>query len=189
MIIQIKLGPMDNFSYIISDDKTKEAAVIDPGWEADKILKKIMQHNLKLKYILITHAHFDHSQEVEKIKEKTNAEIVCNQNENFKSDMNIKEKDIIKLGDKTIKVIETPGHTLGSVGYLFDSNHLFTGDTLFAEGMTGRTDLEGGNPKKLQKSVEKLLAMDEKIIVYPGHDYSFKKISTISEERWFHNYR
>ena len=143
-----------------------EALVIDPGGGLKKILKEIGE--AKLKYIVLTHHHWDHVSEALKLKEKTGAKILTN----------LKENDEIKVGvgDSTIvlKVISTPGHTKESI-CLLAKDFIFTGDTLFEDGH-GRTDLPGGSQKDLENSLKKL----EKILkpgtkIFPGHGPPFKK--------------
>lgn len=183
IFLQIPVGDMENFSYIIGDSKTKEAAVVDPGWEHKKILTQAKKQNLKIKKILLTHAHFDHITDLPKIEQKTKAEIYIHEVEPF--DLNLKttklkDNQIIELGKLKIKVIHTPGHTPGSVCFLVD-NKLITGDTLFVDAV-GRTDLPGGNPEQLQISLEKLSKLPDRTEIYPGHLYNGEK-STIGEQK------
>lgn len=187
MILQIKVGTMENFAYLIWDEESRDAAVIDPGFEVSKIMEKIKALGLRTRYILLTHLHFDHATDVRELKRLTNAKVAFNNKEKGSeiADQLIKEGDIIKVGNKEIKVIETPGHTAGGLCFLFEDS-IFTGDTLFTGGMFGRTDL-GGNEKQLKQSIKKILELPEKLKVYPGHDYSNKPISTIKEEKKFYN--
>jgi hydroxyacylglutathione hydrolase len=180
-IIQIEVGPMQNLCYIISSNS--EAVIIDPGFEPEKILEIIKKEKLNVKYILLTHAHFDHIRAIPEIQKKLKVEILCSSNENLKlPHKNIFESEEIKFGKKKIKVIETPGHSRGSVCFLID-NYLFTGDTLFYHNY-GRTDLPEGNEKELINSLKKLFKLPKETIVYPGHDYGAKS-STIGEEEKF----
>jgi len=183
---QIPVGPMQNFSYLIGD--SKEAAVVDPGWEIDKILSIAKKHDLDVKYILITHSHYDHIGQVKEIADATGA-VVCVHKEDMGEIRNkgvdkiktIEEGDEISVGKIKIKVLHTPGHSLGSVCYLVD-NKLITGDTLFVENI-GRTDLPGGDSKIIAESLKRLKKLDENIEVYPGHDYGSIKHSTIKHEK------
>ncbi|KAB3537280.1 MBL fold metallo-hydrolase [Alkaliphilus pronyensis] len=174
--------------YIIGDEKTSKAAVIDPGGSSDKILQVIEENDLELEYILLTHGHGDHIGGVEKIQEKTGVPlyiheadlyILKDKNKNYSSSMGanpvelttesfIKDNDTLELGELKLKIIHTPGHTPGGVSILVE-NILFTGDTLFANSI-GRSDLEGGNHNQLIKSIKtKLMALDDEITVLPGH--------------------
>jgi glyoxylase-like metal-dependent hydrolase (beta-lactamase superfamily II) len=184
IIIQIPVGSMQNLSYLIGDEKTKEGAVIDPGFEYEKILKEAEKHKLEITKILLTHAHFDHITDLEKIVNATNAQIYLHEKEPFNSKLKItklKDNNIISLGKIKIKVIYTPGHTLGGVCYYIkNENKLFTGDTLFVNSI-GRTDL-GGNEKDLLDSLKKLSKLPDKTGIYPSHAYNGIK-STIGEQK------
>lgn len=197
MIIQIKVGFIGNICYIIWDKQTKEAAVIDPGFDGEKISSLIKNHGLRLKYIFLTHSHFDHVSAIPELKftgknKFGNNEfkvIMHEKEENSKlADIQTKEGDVFYLGKKKIEVIETPGHTKGSVCYLFDNKYLFTGDTMFSNGAYGRTDLSGGSEKDMKESLKKLMKLNEKIKVYPGHDYSNFAESNIKREKEFYNF-
>lgn len=185
---QIPVGHMQNFSYIIADEETKEAAVVDPGWEIEKILIIAKKHGLNVKHILITHSHYDHMQQVLDIFNMTNAMVYVHENDSeeiknkgIEKIKTIDEGDEISIGKIKIKVLHTPGHTPGSVCYLADKK-LITGDTLFVENI-GRTDLPGGNARIMSQSLKRLKKLDEKIEVYPGHDYGSMKHSTIGHEK------
>jgi hydroxyacylglutathione hydrolase len=179
---QIKVGDMENFSYIIGDGG--EAAIVDPGWEYERLIKICSKEDLKIKKVLLTHGHFDHAQELGELAAKTGAEVYVNKKEviKFKGKINfVKCGDRIKVGDARIEVIHTPGHTAGSVCYLINDEKLLTGDTLFVNGI-GRTDLVGGSEKEMQKSLDKLSKLNDGIEIYPGHDYGGAS-STIGEEK------
>ena len=180
---QIKVGMMENFSYIIGDNK--EAAVVDPGWGYKKLIEICEENNFRITKILLTHGHYDHIMDLKKIVTETNAEVYVHELENLKDKgykiKDIKEKDIINIGKIKIKVLHTPGHSPGGVCFLFDKK-LLTGDTLFV-GAIGRVDLPGSNEKDMADSLKKLSKLDENIEVYPGHDYGDKQSSTIGYEK------
>ena len=183
---QIPVGQMQNFSYLIGGKATKEAAIVDPGWDIDKLLSLAKKHDLNVKYILITHSHYDHIQQVKDLFDATDATVYVHKedseeikNHGVKKIKTIDEGDIINLGK--IKVLHTPGHTPGSVCYLM-GNKLITGDTLFV-GNIGRTDLPGGNPRIMSSTLKRLKKLDENIEIYPGHDYGSTKSSTIKREK------
>ena len=185
---QIPVGSMENFSYLIGDEDSKEGAVVDPGWEAGKILDIVKKHGLNVKIILMTHSHYDHSDALKEIADATDAIVYVHEMEESevkKLEISgikaIKDNDEIKIGKIKIKVIHTPGHSPGSVCFLVD-NKLITGDTLFV-GNIGRTDLPGGDVKIMTESLKKLKKLDDDIEVYPGHDYGSKKSSTIGHEK------
>jgi len=168
-----------------------EVGVIDPGGEAEKILKEIRDIKAVLKYIINTHCHFDHTSANEKIRKETGAKILIHRAEKnfinlapyraggsgagFEPDRFLEEGDEIRIGDIILKVLHTPGHTRGSI-CLIGENLVFTGDILFRDGY-GRTDLPEGSQKDLEKSLEKLSKLLKPgIIVYPGHGEIFSFI-------------
>jgi hydroxyacylglutathione hydrolase len=182
---QIEVGDMKNFSYIVGDEESKEAAIIDAGWEAEKLVETAK--NLKIKYILLTHTHYDHINSLPKLFELTKAKIIVHEDdakdvENLGIPYEtVKDKDEFNIGKLKVKVLHTPGHTPGSVCYLVEGK-LFTGDMLFV-GAIGRVDLPGGNIEDMYNSLQKLKELDDKIEVCSGHDYGSKKISTINHEK------
>jgi len=185
------VGPLLTNCYLLISKG--EAALIDPGGQTKKIFEELERNKAELKYIILTHGHWDHTFSVSKIKEKTRARILIHEAEKefikpapyrpapdsgggagarFKIDQFLKEGDEIKIGDSVLKVIHTPGHTKGSICFSND-NFIFTGDTIFKDGY-GRTDLRGGSQKDLENSLKKL----EKILkpgikIYPGHGEIF----------------
>jgi len=188
MIIQLEVGPMQNLSYIIFDEDTKEGALIDPGFDAEKILNKIEENQIKIKYILLTHVHIDHIAELITIQQKLKAKTLLDKHE-VDSEVYgspIDESDILNIGEQEIQVIETPGHTAGGLSFLYNNQYLFTGDTLFCKGIVGRTDLFGGNKEDIRRSISKIMKLPEDIFICPGHNYEGKK-STIKNEKEYHS--
>jgi len=201
-IEQMKVGFMDVFCYLVACPRTKEALVIDPAGDEDRVVERIKQKDLNLKYIVNTHGHPDHTCGNAKVKALTGAKIIMHEldDQMFNSaqgqemarqwgftpsppaDMTIKDGDQIVVGDVSLKVIHTPGHSPGGICLLGDSN-LFTGDTLFVGGI-GRTDLPGASMTQFMKSIkERLLTLSGETIVWPGHDYGVRPSSTIEVER------
>lgn len=180
---QVQVGMMQNFSYIIGD--SEEAAIVDPGWDYKKIMEICEKEKLKITKILLTHAHYDHKMDLNKLVKKTDAEVYVHEKENLKEDnmkiINIKDNQEISLGKLKIKVLHTPGHSAGSCCFLVD-NKIFTGDTLFI-GAIGRIDLPGSNEENMKKSLKKLADLDNNIEVYPGHDYGEKPFATIEDQK------
>ena len=173
----------DNFSYIIADAATREAAVIDSSFNAGEITRVLKTENLTLKYVVNTHGHSDHTAGNEELLSVFNAKTVAHKLSRINADITVNEGDIIRVGNVPIKVIHTPGHTPDSICLLVDNKKLLTGDTLFV-GECGRTDLPGGNSRSLYGSLfNKLLKLTDDVEVYPGHDYGPKPYSTIGEER------
>lgn len=201
-IEQLKVGFMDVFAYLLWCPKTKEALVIDPGGDEELIFERIKEKGLTLKYVVNTHGHGDHTHGNMKLKAFTGAEIMMHGEDDkmFNSPMGqemsrsfgftpspdadilVKDGDEIVVGDVSLKVIHTPGHSPGGI-CLYGEGHLFTGDTLFVGGI-GRTDLPGASTSQFMQSIkDKLLTLPGETIVWPGHDYGMAPSSTINEER------
>ena len=180
--------PIDNNNYLIVDEKTKDAALIDCSSIDDRIDEEIEKQGANLKYILLTHGHFDPIAGIRPNRFKNNPQIVMhkadldwlnNANQYLpmfgmpeitipKVDIFVEDGDTIQLGSLEIKVLHTPGHTQGGVCYLVDGN-LFSGDTIFREAV-GRCDLEGGNFNQIVESIEdKIFTLPAKTVIYPGH--------------------
>ncbi|MDU4750487.1 MAG: MBL fold metallo-hydrolase [Clostridium butyricum] len=177
----VPVGVYEANCYILVDSETKDCAIIDAGGDAGKILAAVESMQGNPKYLLLTHGHFDHVGGVKEICSKydipfyiskTDEEYMEKDNSVFgtlpKASGYLKEGDVVKLGSREIKVIETPGHTKGGLCFLIDGK-LFTGDTLF-QGSIGRTDFIGGDMKEIISSIKnKLLPLGDDVEVYPGH--------------------
>ena len=173
----------DNFTYLIADEKTKEAAVVDSSYNADEIIKILKTQNLRLKYVINTHGHSDHTAGNTELKSIFGAKIVADKLSKVNCDVWVEDGDVIKIGPISLKIIYTPGHTVDSICILVDNQKLLTGDTLFV-GECGRTDMPGGNSKSMYDSLfNKILKIEDSIEVYPGHDYGSTPTSTIGRER------
>lgn len=184
---QFRVGPMENFNYVIGDESTKEAALVDPSWEVPKLLRFAEENRLKVKKILLTHTHPDHVQGLKEAVSKTGAAVYVHHEESRAAKaLGVKVNEVdngdeFSIGALKVKVLHTPGHAPGAVCFLF-RNKLITGDTLFVEAV-GRTDLPGGNTKHLFESLQQLKKLDDSTEVYPGHDYGPKPHSTIGDEK------
>jgi len=173
----------DNFSYVIGDESTKEAAVVDPSYNADEVAKTIKNLQLTLKYIINTHGHTDHTAGNTELQQAYGAKIVAHKQSRTNPDLKIDDGDVLKVGAIHIKVIYTPGHTVDSVCLLVNDEKLLTVDTLFV-GECGRTDLPGGDAKSMYESLfKKLLKLNDGVEIYPGHDYGSTPSSTIAAEK------
>ena len=173
---------MDNFSYIVADDNTKEAVVVDAGTYVETIIAKALSNNLNIKYIISTHEHSDHTAGNKDLALATNAKIVAHRKSRIYKDIVVEDGNIIKIGEIEIRIIHTPGHTKDSICLLVE-NKLFTGDTLFV-GECGRVDLPGGSATELYDSLfTKILALEEDVEILPGHNYGTKPYSTLNYER------
>ena len=187
----LPLGALSTNCYIIEDETAQKCAVIDPADNAQEILRVTEMCGVKIEKIILTHAHFDHMMALPQLYEKTGALVVVGQydapgltlptlnlssafmGKNFTFDGNYKtvhDGDEISVGDSVkLKVMSTPGHTPGSICLVAnDGKSVFTGDTVFASSI-GRTDFPGGNLAAILDSLSRVLALDEDLILYPGH--------------------
>ncbi len=196
----IPVGPLQCNCSIIGDESSHEAIIIDPGDDISAILNIVKNHNLTVKQIVVTHAHIDHVGGAMNLKRATGAPILLNENDSallamldvqaswlgmrppgdVEIDQSVAEGDVIKTGSLQVQVLHTPGHTEGSICLMFAPQKLLiAGDTLFA-GSIGRTDLPGGNYKKIIDSLKgKLLSLPDETLVIPGHGPQ----TTIGRER------
>ena len=181
-IVQMQVGQMANFTYVVADEDSGDAAIIDPSWDLEEILNMLKKKSWKAKYIINTHTHFDHVLGNDQIVAITGAKRVQHENSKLGKDMAVRDGDIIEVGSIKLKVIYTPGHSEDSMCLVMD-NILFTGDTLFV-GNCGRTDLPGSDPEEMYYSLfDRLAKLDEKLVIYPGHNYGPTPTSTIGQEK------
>jgi len=179
---QIEVGNMQNFTYILEDEDTGEAIILDPSWNLDEIQKVITRHDLKIKYIVNTHHHFDHTLGNEAMAKETEAKILQHEASTLKHDITLVDEQKIKFGNSQLTVFHTPGHSKDSICLVGDGK-IFTGDTLFV-GNCGRVDLPGGSAQELYHSLFDILyKMDESLVLYSGHNYGSTPISTLANEK------
>ena len=203
---QIQVGGFAVFAYIVACKNTNEALVIDPAAEEDRIFKEAESRGYTIKYIVNTHSHIDHVMGNRRMKELTNAEIIIHEKESIAliqqsssmmqmfhaqpsppADITVRDGDIITVGKISLKVLNTPGHSPGSI-CLYNKGMVFTGDTLFVGGV-GRTDLGGGSLQQLVSSIrDKLFVLPDDTIVAPGHNYGDTPKSTIGKEKVYNPY-
>jgi glyoxylase-like metal-dependent hydrolase (beta-lactamase superfamily II) len=203
---QIEVGQMAVFAYIVGCKITKEALVIDPAGECDRIFKEATEKGYSIKYILNTHSHIDHVMGNKWMHELTNAQIIIHDKESYSlvnqspqmmsmfgaepsppADITVSDGDTIAIGETSLKVLHTPGHSPGSIS-LYHKGIVFTGDTLFVGGV-GRTDLAGGSSEILVSSIRnKLFTLPDETIVAPGHNYGDTPKSTIGREKMYNPY-
>lgn len=182
-IEQIQVGQMANFTYLIIDEEEKEIAIIDPSWDLDKIFEIIKRNSYRVKFIINTHTHFDHILGNEQVLAITNCQIVQHEYSIDRHDIAVKDGDRIRVGNIVIDILHTPGHSKDSICLIVDSKIIFTGDTLFV-GNCGRIDLPGGNVNEMYDSLlRRIIKLNDELIVYPGHNYGMKTVSTIGEEK------
>src|SRR5574338_25527 len=179
---QLEVGNMQNFTYIIEDEDTSEAIIVDPSWDLDEIMRAVQKNNLKIKYIVNTHHHFDHTIGNETIKNETGAPILQYETSTLKHDVEVSDGDKITFGNSTLTVIHTPGHSKDSMCLVGDGK-LFSGDTLFV-GACGRVDLPGGDVREMYHSLMDILRkMDDSLVMYPGHNYGSTPTSTLGTQK------
>ena len=184
IIKQIEVGYMDNFCYIVGCEDTRQAMVIDPGADVERILSVADKEGLNIVNIVNTHGHGDHTAGNARLKALTGAEIIIHMLDADgypEADIQIIDEDIWPLGEITFDIFHTPGHTPGGI-CLYAQGNLFTGDTLFV-GDSGRTDLAGGHRPTLGKSIRRLMELPDDTIIWPGHNYGPTPSSTIHWEK------
>ncbi len=199
-LLSMPVGPLEVACYVYWDVETRDAFVIDPGGDAERILSALKDRSIEAKFILNTHGHFDHVGGNGAVKNETNAQICINKADaelyseapergaifgvstapQPAPDIYLQDGAQFSLGSILLEVIYTPGHTPGGVSFYSEKDRLlFTGDTLFA-GSIGRTDLEGGSFDTLMESIKnRILPLDDSVRVFPGHGPD----STVGEER------
>ncbi len=201
VVNQFEVGNFSVFCYLVGDEKDGEALVIDPSDNADRLVSEATSHQLKIKYIVNTHAHVDHVMGNAEMVKRTGAKIVIHEKDasllirqpqdllmafrakpSPPADLLVKDGDFIPVGKMGVKVLHTPGHSPGGIS-LYLPGMVFTGDTLFV-GSVGRTDFPGSSWQVLEASIrEKLYTLPGETIVYPGHNYGSTPSSTIEYER------
>lgn len=198
IVKKIPVGMLLTNCYLVCDEQTKEAIVIDPGSKPEKILEQIAELGCTVKYIVFTHGHYDHIVAAHYIQEPTGALIAMHQGDSswlaadvvasrgryttagyveVKPDILLDDGDVLKVGNLEFKVLSTPGHSSGCI-CLVCEDYIFTGDTLF-KGQCGRCDLTGGDFQSMLVSLKKISELPGDYHVCPGHEYS----TTLDEER------
>jgi hydroxyacylglutathione hydrolase len=195
---QIEIGPMQNYVYLIGTTETRKAAVVDAAWDIDEILRVAAQDEMEITHVLVTHTHPDHvgggfaGMEIAgatELLEKCKAKVVVHKAEAefikglSSSDMiKTDNGDKVDVGDLEIQLMHTPGHTPGSQCFLVD-NRVVSGDTLFIDAC-GRVDFPGGSPEEMYYSLtQKLMALPDEMILFPGHNYAPLKQATMGEQK------
>ncbi len=205
IIEQILVTNYAVFCYLIADENTHEGVLIDPAGEVETIFRVIEKHNVNIKWIINTHGHFDHTGGNDYIMKRTGAGLLVHEEdapliESVKGKVLtkftgkksfpevvafIKDGDIIEAGSIKLKVLHTPGHSAGCICLYTDGN-VFTGDTLFTEGM-GRTDLRGGSEKLIMNSIRNIiLKLPDDTVIWPGHHYGRNPKSTVREQKRYY---
>jgi hydroxyacylglutathione hydrolase len=195
---QIEIGPMQNYVYLLGSTETRKAAVVDAAWEIDTILKIAKQDEMEITHAFVTHTHPDHvgggfaGMEIDgvtELLEKCKAKVVVHKAEaEFINGLSLSDMiktdsgDKVDVGGLEIEIMHTPGHTPGSQCFLVE-NRVVSGDTLFIDAC-GRVDFPGGNPEQMYYSLtQKLMALPDDMILFPGHNYAPLKHATIGEQK------
>jgi len=180
LVKQIPVGPMANFVYLVVDEKTKEAMVVDSGWETEPIEAAVREEGARVKFAVATHEHFDHVTTLPELAAKLGAKVVAHVNTPNECDVRVKDGERLKVGASTVKILHTPGHTEDSI-CLYDGREVFTGDMLFV-GTIGKFDRE--RAEAMYNSLhDVILRLPASTVMYPGHDYGEVKFRTLGEER------
>lgn len=181
VIEQIPVGRYRNFSYLVGDLASLDAAIFDPAWEVQKLLTMLQVRKFFLRYIINTHAHFDHIEGNLMLSQSTGARIVMSTKSLARKDVGVQDGEELRTGDLKFRFLHTPGHSPESMCVIVNDVALMTGDTLFI-GECGRVDTPGGNAEELFDSFEKIKVLEPSLIVYPGHDYGPTPSSTLRAE-------
>jgi hydroxyacylglutathione hydrolase len=185
-VVQIEVGLLQNFCEILYCPDTRAAAIVDPAWEVDTLLREAGRLGLKVETALITHTHNDHIEGVEELVRKTGAAVVVNPREADRvrgasaALVDATDGVDIAIGRRGVRALETRGHTVGGICYLADG-YVITGDVLFIGGC-GRTNFAGGDTAQMWQSLQRLMRLPEETRVYPGHNYGETPTSTIGHE-------
>jgi glyoxylase-like metal-dependent hydrolase (beta-lactamase superfamily II) len=198
---QMQVSTMAVFAYLLGDPITGDALVIDPAADVKGIIAEAKKNKLRINYIVNTHGHVDHISGNTEMQKETGAKIIVHEDDSIMlthtpamilkmfgakasppADIMVKDGDIISVGNVELKVIHTPGHSLGGI-CLYTPGYVFTGDTLFVEAL-GRTDLPGGSWNTMLESIKKkLFCLPDDTKVMPGHNYGRMPTSTIGHEK------
>ena len=184
---QILVSEMIVFCYLVADNATGAAVLIDPAGDFNKIAKKINERNARVLHIVNTHGHYDHTMGNQEAMRITGADVLIHRKDlsmlrgNYSATL-LEDGDIVRFGKSQLKVIHTPGHSGGSI-CLYGGGHVFTGDTLFTEGY-GRTDVGEASYGDIMNSIKnKILSLPDDTIICPGHNYGRKPVSTVAEQK------
>jgi len=185
-VVQIEVGLLQNFCEILWCPETREAAVVDPAWEVDRLLREAERRDLRITQILVTHTHNDHIEGVEALVAATGAAVAVHPNEaaalppGLPRIVPVHDRQVLPIGRRGMRALETFGHTAGGTSYLADG-FVITGDVLFVGGC-GRTDFPGGDVAAMWRSLQRLAALPEETRIYPGHDYGSTPTSSMGRE-------
>jgi glyoxylase-like metal-dependent hydrolase (beta-lactamase superfamily II) len=180
-IVQIAAGRMANFSYLLYCPVTRQGLAVDPSFEPQGLLDAVRRHGVELTWLVNSHGHHDHVAGNEEVLRATGARLAAHPLAVAQADRVLDEGSVLSVGEASLKVLHTPGHSPGHI-VLHAPGALLTGDTLFVTRV-GRADLPGSDPVALYHSLRRLAGFPEATLVFPGHDYGPRPFSTIGDER------
>jgi len=184
-IHSLQLGHMKNLVYVLIDEATNKAAVVDPAWDVPAIINLLNEHDAQLELILLTHCHFDHIEGLESLLLHKSVPVYLSSKELLQDYPKglaltfLDDGDSVQLGETLFQVTHTPGHSVGSLCY-YAAPHLITGDTLFVEGC-GRCDLSGSDVNSMYDSLNWIKSLPDDTIIYPGHDYGKTRTASLGD--------
>jgi glyoxylase-like metal-dependent hydrolase (beta-lactamase superfamily II) len=170
---------MSNFVYLVTEPKSREALVIDSGWEIEPILSAVKESECTVKYVVCTHSHFDHVSSIDEVARELGSTVVAHKNSPVGGGLTVVDGDVLRVGGQIVKAIHTPGHTEDSI-CLYDGRNLFTGDTLFV-GTIGKFTRESA--EAMFESLSTIMKLPDSTVIYPGHDYGEVPFRTLGEEK------
>lgn len=179
-IKSFKGGYDNNYSYVLYDKESKDCCIVDISLKPSLIMPFIEENNLKLKFVVVMHSHFDHLVGYDYYLENK-IPIYAHQSFEKEVDRKLKDGDEIKLGDSSLKIMHTPGHIYDAICILVEGK-LFTSDTLFIDEC-GRCDLGGADIDKMRGSLQRIKSLPDATMIYPGHDYGSVPFQTLGEQK------
>ncbi len=178
---QIPVGPMRNFAYLLGDEASGEAAVVDPGFEPERLATAAERRRLRVRWIVNTHSHHDHTGGNAFFRAR-GAALAAHASAPTRPDLALADGDVLRLGATEVRVLHTPGHSPDSI-CLVAPPWLLTGDTLFV-GECGRVDLRGSDVRAMHHSLLTVIrGLPDDLVVMPGHDYGEAPSRTLGEEK------
>lgn len=167
---QLKVGHLENFAYLVADETSREAAVVDPSVDPEAVLDAVDDLDLDVRWVVNTHSHSDHVMGNDAVVDATGADVVACEGSEIDPDVGLADGDVHRVGDVAMEALFTPGHCPDHLCFVVDDQALISGDLLFI-GECGRTDLPGGDSREMWQSLEKIKKLPDHLEVYPGHDY------------------
>lgn len=185
---QLKLGPMDNFVYLVGAEDARETAIVDPAWDVEAAVRAAAEDGRSLTHALLSHHHFDHVNGLPAVLAQGGIRVYAHRDDVPKLAPEVRREvtalgagDSVEVGPLPMKAMHTPGHTPGSTCW-HAGEGLFAGDTVFVNAC-GRCDLAGGDPEEMFRSLKRVSELPDEVRLYPGHDYGDVPVSSIAREK------